>query len=135
MLKNVLKLNFGINFFTSFLFLLPTLIAYDNKDYEIALGSLLVAITGIIYHSTLNDTARMIDQIILTFCILYFMFTRICLNLEYTCSLLCVIVITLIYIFFSNSKKYNGTAWHSLIHLISCICIILLIRKTTNKIE
>ena len=116
--------NFGLNFYSAFLFFIPALIAYKKNDMHVFVGSTSVAISGILYHGTCKQWLRIIDQIILSFCIVYFMITRASYTTNYACTVFCVISIIIIYSFFSSSKC--GDIWHSLIHVISCIGIILI---------
>lgn len=121
---------FSYPFWSSFLFLLPAIYAYINKQYKISIGSALVFIASILNHGTYNKTLNMLDKIIAISCICYFGIYNASWNIYYLLSLIIVIITLIEFSYFRVAfHPTHGLKYHSIIHIMTTMAILLLIES------
>jgi hypothetical protein len=121
---------YGLNFKTSFLFLLPLFYSYYNNLLDITLGCNICLITSLLNHATYNKIINKIDKITNSICLIYFTIYYYTNNIYYYLMIccLCIVVYTIKISKLSYHLQY-GIYIHSLIHLIGNIGILLLIKS------
>jgi hypothetical protein len=121
---------YGLNFKTSFLFLLPLCYSYYNNLLDIALGCNICLITSLLNHATYIKIINTIDKLTNSVCLLYFSIYYYTNNIYYYLTLCCIFIV--IYTIKISKLSYHlqyGIYIHSLIHLIGNIGIIFLIKS------
>lgn len=117
-------------FFSSFLFLIPTIYAYRRKEYQISIGSFIVFIASIFNHGTHNKTINNIDKTISVTLITYFTLFHCSFNICYFITLTAVITAFILFCCCRISfDANNGLRNHSIIHIISATGIMFLIKS------
>jgi hypothetical protein len=120
----------GLNFYSSFLFLLPTFYSYKNKQYHVSIGSGFVFIISILNHGTYNSTLNMLDKLFSILCICYFSITYASLNIYFFLSILITIISLTEFIYFKSSyHPTHAVQYHSIIHIMTSMGILLLIES------
>ena len=121
---------FSYPFWSSFLFLLPIYYSYINKQYQILFGSGLVFIVSILNHGTYNSKLNMLDKIVALTSICYFGISYASWNIFYLLTLLITIIGLTEFIYFRVSfHPTHGYKYHSIIHIMTTMGILLLIES------
>lgn len=124
-----LYIRYGLNFKTSFFFLLPLFYSYYNNLFDITIGCLLCLITSIINHATYDYIFNILDKIVNSICLIYYSIIYFNNNIWYYLMLICLLFV--VYIIKISKLSYNidyGIYIHSLTHFIGNIGIIFLIK-------
>jgi hypothetical protein len=115
----------GLNFYTILFFFLPIIVGFNKDCPQIAWGSVMCFITGLLYHGTYNKYFKIIDQIIIMGCLVYFIFRGTTMTIYFLGTITAFIMLIVGYKLLSFSK--NGILFHSMLHCISSIGIYFLI--------
>jgi hypothetical protein len=125
-----------INFYSSFLLLIPTILAFYKKYYVYGILLLILLITSLSTHSYKNIYTFLFDQIAIIFIVIYgaYVYYRKCMSkslngrnivLQFLVLLLFFITVYL-YCYGYYTKQYcfdknktNANLYHSLLHFIS----------------
>ena len=119
---------FGLNFLTSFFFIVPIIHSLIRKQPQFTIACGTTLITSLFYHGTYNKTFKKIDIIVNTGNVICFTYKCMYHNYYYYLSLIPFFFVSLGYYVFdiSNLPKY-GYKFHSLIHFVGSIgsCLML----------
>jgi len=133
--KSIQYKPFGLNFITSFIFIVPIIhsLIRDQPQFTIACGTCLM--TSLFYHGTYNQILRKCDMIANTGSVIYFTFKCMYHNYYYYLSLIPLFFVGSTYYIFdiSNSPKY-GIKFHSLIHFVANIGVCLMLETCFTEI-
>jgi hypothetical protein len=121
---------FGLNFLTSFIFIIPIIHSLIREQIEFTITCGTCLITSLFYHGTYNKTLRKLDMIANIGGAVYFTFRCAYHNYYYYLSLIPVLFVGSTYFIFdiSNCPKY-GVKFHSLIHLVANIGVCLMLES------
>jgi hypothetical protein len=135
LLENQLYKPFGLNFLTSFCFLVPIIHSLIREKYQFTIACGTCLISSLFYHSTYNEKLRKFDIISNTGSVIYFTFKCMYYNYYYYLSLIPVFFVGSTYYIFdiSNSPKY-GIKFHSLIHFVANIGVCLMLETCFTEI-
>jgi hypothetical protein len=124
-----LYIRYGLNFKTSFFFLLPLFYSYYYNLFDITTGCLLCLITSLINHATYYYIFNILDKIVNSICLIYYSIIYFNNNIWYYLMVICLLFV--VYIIKISKLSYNlnyGIYIHSLTHIIGNIGIIFLVK-------
>ena len=120
----------GLNFYSSFLFLIPCLYAYINNQKKILIGFFIIFTVSVLNHGTYNYKLNILDKIVANITIFYFLINYFRFNIYYILSLVVFIVIIFEFLYFKCSyHPTNSIKHHSIIHIMITIGKLLLIES------
>jgi hypothetical protein len=119
---------------SSFLFLLPTIYGHKNKQKLITITSFLTFIISVLNHLNKNNLINVIDRLFALINISYFGITYYNLNNIYyvLAMIVCILSLMAFYHFkisTSGINVINEEKNHVIIHICSCLGILLLIKS------
>ena len=118
------------NVLSSYLFLLPTIYGHINKQKAITMTSFLTFIISGINHYKYNKIINKIDRYFALANITYFGITYYNLKNKYYVMAAIICILSLISFYhFKISYNVNGENNHIIIHICSCLGILLLIES------
>ena len=116
---------FGVNFHTLFFFVIPLVIGIKRHYYDVSRGCLLVIISESGYHATYCKEFEILNTIVVSCCLLYYMILGYTYTLYYLTSLVSAMSSILIYKYLSKSRY--GIIAYSTFHLLCSFGISTLI--------
>lgn len=126
----------GLNFYSSFLFLLPIYYSYINKQKRISSGIFIVFILSILNHGTYNKTLNILDKFVAVITIVYFTLEYFSLNIYYILGLFIFIIVTIEFLYFKCSyHPTHAIKYHSIIHIMVTMASLLLIESKKNRMK
>lgn len=127
--KNMYK-PMGLNFYSSFLFLLSVFYAYKNNQKRIGNGIFIVFILSILNHGTYNNTLNILDKCVAVITISYFSIYYFSLNIYYMLSLVILIIVSIEFLYYKSSyHPTHAVQYHSIIHIMTTMATLLLIES------
>lgn len=108
---------FGLNWLTSWIFLLTALFANYRDNYPIMIACLASLSTSLVYHACYHPTIKIIDMTVCQLCTGGFLIYYFAHHPFYYCSWLSAITMFIIYYYVEFSDKYKNIS-HSCLHVI-----------------
>lgn len=120
---------YGINFATSFLFLIPIIYNYYCEIPLITEGSISCLMSSLLNHATYHPMINFLDKIVIKWNIVFNFIYFFQNNIYYYLATSSILYMLIIYhiIGLSHCNK-NGIYWHSSLHLIGNLGICCLIK-------